>query len=172
MGLFDKMFGCGPPTEAHQDDRFGPLKNKYQSVFDLIDQQNVQVNNLHIEDGKLKIVAVAPSEEAKNRVWDQIKLVDPDFGDLSVNITVDDSYGSRALESYTVKPGDSLWRIAQNKLGNGNRYMEIFYANRDKMDSPQSVIHPGEMLKIPSDLPGEDTKEPWLKRYGMKDEDA
>jgi hypothetical protein len=27
--------------------------------------------------------------------------------------------------------------------------MEIFYANRDKMDSPQSVIHPGDELNIP-----------------------
>jgi nucleoid-associated protein YgaU len=27
--------------------------------------------------------------------------------------------------------------------------MQIYYANRDKMDSPQSVIHPGDKLKVP-----------------------
>jgi nucleoid-associated protein YgaU len=82
-------------------------------------------------------------------VWDQIKLVDPNYGDLSADISVDASQGQGATETYTVKGGDSLWRIAQNKLGDGNRYMEIFYANRDKLDTPNSVIHPGDELKIP-----------------------
>jgi nucleoid-associated protein YgaU len=152
MGLFDKiegMFGTGAAAAKGTEDQFGPLKQKYQSVLNAIDQEKAHVNNLHMEGGKLKVVAVAPSEDAKNRIWDQIKLVDPNYGDLTAEISVDSNLGQGATETYTVKPGDSLWRIAQNKLGNGNRYMEIFYANRDKMDSPQSVIHPGDELNIP-----------------------
>ena len=152
MGLFDKiegMFGTGAAAAKGTEDQFGPLKQKYQSVLNAIDQEKAHVNNLHVEGGKLKVVAVAPSEDAKNRIWDQIKLVDPNYGDLTAEISVDTNLGQGATETYTVKPGDSLWRIAQNKLGNGNRYMEIFYANRDKMDSPQSVIHPGDELNIP-----------------------
>ena len=152
MGLFDKiegMFGTGAAAAKGTEDQFGPLKQKYQSVLNAIDQEKAHVNNLHMEDGKLKVVAVAPSEDAKNRIWDQIKLVDPNYGDLTAEISVDSNLGKGATEVYTVKAGDSLWRIAQNKLGNGNRYMEIFYANRDKMDSPQSVIHPGDELNIP-----------------------
>jgi nucleoid-associated protein YgaU len=152
MGLFDKiegMFGTGAAAAKGTEDQFGPLKQKYQSVLNAIDQEKAHVNNLHMEDGKLKVVAVAPSEDAKNRIWDQIKLVDPNYGDLTAEISVDSNLGKGATEVYTVKPGDSLWRIAQNKLGNGNRYMEIFYANRDKMDSPQSVIHPGDELNVP-----------------------
>jgi nucleoid-associated protein YgaU len=152
MGLFDKiegMFGTGAAAAKGQEDKFGPLKQKYQSVLNALDQQGAHVKNLHIEDGKLRLVAVAPSEEAKNKVWDQIKLVDPNYGDLSADISVDEQHGQGPTETYTVKAGDSLWRIAQNHLGNGNRYMEIFYANRDKLDSPQSVIHPGDELKIP-----------------------
>src|SRR5215210_5834568 len=152
MGLFDKiegMFGTGAAAAKGTEDQFGPLKQKYQSVLNAIDQEKAHVNNLHMEDGKLKVVAVAPSEDAKNRIWDQIKLVDPNYGDLTAEISVDENLGKGATETYTVKPGDSLWRIAQNKLGNGNRYMEIFYANRDKMDSPQSVIHPGDELNVP-----------------------
>ena len=152
MGLFDKiegMFGTGAAAAKGTEDQFAPLKQKYQSVLNAIDQEKAHVNNLHMEGGKLKVVAVAPSEDAKNRIWDQIKLVDPNYGDLTAEISVDSNLGQGATEVYTVKPGDSLWRIAQNKLGNGNRYMEIFYANRDKMDSPQSVIHPGDELNIP-----------------------
>ena len=152
MGLFDgisQMFGTGAAAAKGTEDQFGPLKQKYQSVLNALDQQGAHVNNLHMEGGKLKVVAVAPSEEAKNKVWDQIKLVDPNYGDLTAEISVDDSYGKGATETYTVKSGDSLWRIAQNKLGDGNRYMEIFYANRDKLDTPNSVIHPGDELKVP-----------------------
>ena len=152
MGLFDnidKMFGAGAATAKGKEDEFGPLKQKYQTVLNMLDEQGARVQNLHVENGKLAVVAVAPSEEAKKRVWDQIKLVDPNYGDLSADITVDESQGKGATETYTVKSGDSLWRIAQNKLGNGNRYMEIFYANREKLDSPQSVIHPGDELNIP-----------------------
>ena len=149
MGLFDQMFGAGAAAAKTNEDQFGPLKDKYHSVLETLDQQGGRVQNLHVENGKLVIIAVAPSEDAKNKVWDQIKAVDSDYGDLSADITVDDSQGQAATETYTVKAGDSLWRIADNKLGNGNRYMEIFYANRDKLDTPQSVIHPGDELNIP-----------------------
>src|ERR1044071_808926 len=149
MGLCDQMFGAGAAAAKTNEDQFGPLKDKYHSVLETLDREGGRVQNLHVENGKLVIIAVAPSEDAKNKAWDQIKAVDPNYGDLSVDITVDDSQGQGETETYTVKGGDSLWRIADNKLGNGNRYMEIFYANRDKLDSPQSVIHPGDELKIP-----------------------
>jgi nucleoid-associated protein YgaU len=152
MGLFDSIsqaFGTGAAQTKGNDDQFGALKQKYQTVLNTIDQQGGRVQGLHVEDGKLRVIAVTPSEEAKNKVWDQIKVVDSNYGDLSADITVDDNQGGGETETYTVKGGDSLWRIAQNQLGSGNRYMEIFYANRDKMDSPQSVIHPGDELKIP-----------------------
>jgi nucleoid-associated protein YgaU len=149
MGIFDQMFGAAAAAAKGKEEEFGPLKQKYQSVLNSLDQEGGRVQSLHVENGKLVVIAVVPSEDVKNKVWDQIKLVDPNYGDLSADITVDESQGTGATETYTVKPGDSLWRIAQNKLGNGNRYMEIFYSNRDKLNSPQSVIHPGDELNIP-----------------------
>ena len=151
MGLFDQMFGAGAAASVGNEGQFNQLKQKYQTVLNTLDQQGGRVQSLHVEGDKLVIVAVTPSEDAKNAVWDQIKLVDQNYGDLQADITVDDSQGKGGgeTETYTVKAGDSLWKIAQNKLGDGNRYMEIFYANRDKMDSPQSVIHPGDELNIP-----------------------
>ena len=64
------------------------LKGKYQSVLSLMTQQSIQVQNVHIQDGKLFIRGTAPSQEAKNRVWDQIKLIDPNYSDLTADITV------------------------------------------------------------------------------------
>ena len=149
MGIFDQMFGTGATAAKESADQFEPLKKKYESALTTLDHEGGRVQNLHVEGGKLVVIAVVPSEDAKNKVWDAIKAADANYGDISADITVDDSQGHGDTETYTVQGGDSLWKIAQHKLGNGNRYMEIFYANRDKMDSPQSVIHPGDELKVP-----------------------
>lgn len=50
--------------------------------------------------------------------------------------------------SYTVVKGDSLWKIAKEKLGDGTRYNEIFEANRDKIKNPNK-IQIGQVLEIP-----------------------
>jgi len=149
MGIFDQMFGTGVTKAGENVDQFNQLKQKYEGALDTLDHEGGRVQNLHVEDGKLIVVGVVPSEDAKNKVWDKIKEADANYGDLSADITVDESQGQPATQNYTVQAGDSLWRIAQHHLGDGNRYMEIFYANRDKMQSPQSVIHPGDELNIP-----------------------
>ena len=64
-------------------DRLGELKAKYQSVLNFIQQQqNTQLQNVNMEGDKLLIRASAPSQEVKNKIWDQIKLVDPTASDL------------------------------------------------------------------------------------------
>jgi nucleoid-associated protein YgaU len=50
-----------------------------------------------------------------------------------------------AYEIYTVVKGDSLWKIAAVKLGNGARYPEIKVLNGLTTDT----IFPGQKLKIP-----------------------
>ena len=61
-------------------ERFSELKAKYQSVMNFIQQQqNTQLRNVNMEGDKLLIRASAPSQEVKNKIWDQITLVDPAF---------------------------------------------------------------------------------------------
>jgi nucleoid-associated protein YgaU len=50
--------------------------------------------------------------------------------------------------TYVVQSGDSLWKIAEKLLGNGNRWKEIFEANKDKIEDP-NLIYPGQELVIP-----------------------
>ena len=52
-------------------------------------------------------------------------------------------------ETYTVKSGDTLSRIAKEYLGDANAYMKIFDANRDQLTDPDT-IKPGQVLKIPA----------------------
>jgi nucleoid-associated protein YgaU len=156
MGLFDKMFGSGAAAAQaapETNQRFDDLKNKYRSVLSFIDQKGVRLQNLHVENDKLFVRGVSPSDDVSNEVWDQIKLVDSNYQDITVELSTDPNaqQGGGNVETYTVKPGDSLWKIAKNHLGDGNEYMKIFYANRDKMQSPDSVIHPGDVLNLPKD---------------------
>jgi hypothetical protein len=64
MGIFDKMFGSGANTaqDANSQKRFEELKQKYQSVLRTVEQQQVRLQNLHVENNKLVIKGTAPSE--------------------------------------------------------------------------------------------------------------
>ncbi len=53
-----------------------------------------------------------------------------------------------ASRFYTVKKGDTLWKIATDMLGAGNRYPEIFEANRPMLTDPD-LIYPDQVLRIP-----------------------
>jgi nucleoid-associated protein YgaU len=162
MGLFDKMFGRGASEAQKQpqaEQRFNTLKQKYQTVLNAADQQQVQFLNLHVQDDKLFIRAIAPSEDAKNTLWDQIKLVNPNADDITADISVDSSRamgaaagggGRPAGETYTVKSGDNLSKISKQFYGDANEYMRIFYANRDQLKDPD-LIQVGQQLTIPPD---------------------
>ncbi|MFA9478356.1 LysM peptidoglycan-binding domain-containing protein [Phycisphaerales bacterium AB-hyl4] len=49
---------------------------------------------------------------------------------------------------YTVRGGDSLTRIAQRELGDGERWRDIYDANRDQLPSPDS-LRVGQTLRLP-----------------------
>ena len=161
MGLFDKMFGRGASDAQQQpngEQRFNALKQKYQSVLNAADQQHIQFQNLHVQDDKLFIKGTAPSEDAKSKFWDQIKLVNPNADDITADISVDASRamgaaaggGGQGGETYTVKAGDNLSKISKQFYGDANEYMRIFYANRDTLRDPDK-IQVGQQLAIPPD---------------------
>lgn len=56
---------------------------------------------------------------------------------------------AKAAESYTVKSGDSLWKISERVYGNGNDWRRIYEANKDQIQNPD-VIQPGWVLTIPA----------------------
>lgn len=160
MGLFDKMFGGGASASEQAQGaqaRFNELKGKYQSVLNIADQEHIQFHNLHVQDNKLYIKGTAPSDEAKNKFWDQIKLVNPNTDDVTAEISVDLSRaaaaaagggGQSAGETYTVKGGDTLSKISKQFYGDANEYMRIFYANRGELKDPDK-IQVGQQLVIP-----------------------
>jgi hypothetical protein len=137
-------------------DQFEQLKTKYQSVLNFMNSQNVQLRNLNMQGGQLFIRASAPSQDIKNKVWDQIKLVDPKYSDVIADIQAPAAAAAAAAASapsttsrtYTVQAGDTLSGISKQFYGNGMQYMKIFEANKDKLTDPDK-IKAGMNLIIP-----------------------
>ena len=48
----------------------------------------------------------------------------------------------------TVQPGNTLWAIAQDNLGDGLLYVSLFEANADQIRDPD-LIYPGQVFVIP-----------------------
>lgn len=49
---------------------------------------------------------------------------------------------------FVVQPGNSLWRIAEQRFGTGYRYVDIYQANRAKIVDPD-LIFPGQVFDLP-----------------------
>ncbi len=146
------------------DEKLEQLKRKYKPVLDRISSAGVQLQNLHLQDGKLFLRGHAKTHGDSNLVWDEIKRVDPNYQqDLQAQLTYDqEGPPSKAAapaaapqaaaapeRTYEVKSGDTLSRIAKQFYGDAHEYSRIFEANRDKLSDPDK-IRAGQILRIPA----------------------
>jgi LysM repeat protein len=65
---------------------------------------------------------------------------------------------------HAVKPGESLWSIAEDHFGDGARYKEIAELNRDLLGAQPSFLEPGWVLK----LPAHQVKDAPAHQYGVQ----
>ncbi len=156
---------------AQNDPRFEQLKQKYQPAINLMKQLQVRLEHVNMQGDKLFIQGEAPSQEVKNKVWDQIKLIDAQYSDLICDIQADVTKaqpqtqqspeqrpqtmtagasvsGGQSGRHYTVQAGDSLSKISEHFYGTPSQYMKIFEANRNVLTDPNK-IRPGQELVIP-----------------------
>ena len=136
------------------------LRTKYEPVIKTMKDLGMNPEMHGVQGGKFQLRGEAPSEEAKNRIWDAIKKVDPTYRDLAADIRVSANAargqgGPLAANvtapggrTYTVQSGDTLSKISKQFYGNANDYNRIFEANKDQLNDPDK-IKPGQVLKIP-----------------------
>lgn len=123
------------------------LQEKYQTLLELANQNGTSYE-LSEADGVLHINGTAPSEAAKQQLWDEYNRIDPDYraGDLMLNVNVGGAAaGGGGGHTYTVVSGDNLTKIGQKY---GVSWQQIYEANRDILNDPDK-IQPGQELKIP-----------------------
>ena len=118
--------------------------NKYKSLVELATLQGVANLQVREQDGVLYIDGVAPSTAVKDAIWDHYETLNPEFRDSDLVMNL--SLAEGAEETYTVKSGDNLSKIA--KKYPGLSWKDIYEANKDKIKNPD-LIQPGWELKIP-----------------------
>jgi len=120
---------------------FDQLKQKYQPVLDVIQKEGAQIQGLGMDGNQLTLKVMANSEASKNRIWDAIKSVDPNYSDLKHDIQF-----RQGQQTYTVRPGDNLSKISKQFYGDANKYMTIAQANNlqdpDKIKVGQELVIP------------------------------
>ncbi|MBR9861821.1 peptidoglycan-binding protein LysM [Neptunicoccus cionae] len=97
--------------------------------------------DIKVDGDTVSVGGTAVSQEMKEKV---ILAV----GNVEGVAAVDDSAGGDDPVFHTVEKGDTLWAISQKALGDGNRYNEIFEANKPMLSHPDK-IYPGQVLRIP-----------------------
>jgi LysM repeat protein len=132
---------------------FNDLKSKYSSVIQEAQDQGVQISEMREQDGKLIIKGTAPSLDAANNVWNEIKRVNPSLDDITASVEViyaepDAASAMSQGQTYTVQPGDTLMSISKHFYGNAGDYTRILGANGDKIEN-KNLIRVGEELSIP-----------------------
>ncbi len=131
-------------------DLFEQLKQKYQPVLTAIQNEGAELHNLNLDGSQLYVKATAKSEASKNRIWDAIKKVDPNYADLKHDVDFNQAAGAGSSEGprkYTVKAGDNLSKISQQFYGDAKKYMTIAKANH--LEDPDK-IKVGQELLIPA----------------------
>ncbi|MFN4129267.1 MAG: peptidoglycan-binding protein LysM [Paracoccaceae bacterium] len=98
--------------------------------------------DIKVEGDKVTVEGKAISPEMKEKV---ILAVGNVAGVASVEAEDD---GAEPV-FHTVQKGENLSVIAKATLGNANRYMEIFEANKPMLQHPDK-IYPGQVLRIPA----------------------
>jgi nucleoid-associated protein YgaU len=127
-------------AESDKKNRIFAIESKIRSLGILIDNFEVE-----LIDNNIIAYGQAKSQEHKDRAILALGAME---GISSVDDRISVLIPEPTEETYKVKKGDSLSKIAKKFYGDPMKYMEIFNANRDILKDP-NLIYPGQSLKIP-----------------------
>jgi nucleoid-associated protein YgaU len=133
-----KIFGATETAPAP------PEELKKEAEKQGLDVSKVEVKT---EGDKVILSGSAPSTEEAEKI---MLAVGNSVGVATVQNDIVAAAKAPDSKFYTVKPGDSLWKIAEVEYGkgHGNKYNVIFEANKPLLSEPDK-IYPGQVLRIP-----------------------
>ena len=157
MGLFDFLSDAGEDkvteTAEVSPQRVNELRE--QNISRMIAQLDVDGEKVAVKvnGDKAVLTGSAPSQEAMEKIvlcaGNQYGIAQVDC-QMQVDVPAGAEAPAPAAEStfYTVQPGDTLGKIAQEHYGAASKYMKIFEANQPMLTDPDK-IKVGQSLRIP-----------------------
>ncbi|MEA2080257.1 MAG: peptidoglycan-binding protein LysM [Pseudomonadota bacterium] len=145
MGLFDFASNIG--NKLFGDDE----KEGAEKIKEHIEEDNPGVEDLEVslEDGVATLKGSARDQAAAEKAIlmagnvrgvQEVKADDlkaPPAAEAEQNVTF-----------YEIQKGDTLWAIAKEHYGDGNKYNQIFDANREVIKNPD-LIFPAQKIRMP-----------------------
>lgn len=147
MGLFDFARDIGKKL-------FGKEEEAPAALEQHINEDNPGVDGLQVQvkDGVATMTGQAKSAEALEKA---VLMAGNAMGIQEVKadgMTISDgSQVGADDEFYTIKKGDTLWKIAENAYGNGAKYTKIVEVNREVIKNAD-LIFPGQKIRIPKNI--------------------
>jgi len=148
MGLFDFLKNAGR--------KLNPGKEA-QEIKDLINSQlpgQIDAFNVSFDGTTAKLFGQAKTQAAREKAvllagnHDGVDKVD-DGMTVSAQTTAQTAAAAQQGTFYQIKSGDSLSKIAKEKMGDAADWKELFEANREVIGDPDK-IYPGQTIRIPA----------------------
>lgn len=161
-GLWLAILGDTPPgiytLRADQLDAGGKVTSRFETPFQ---RETLEALASAVEPpvvaGTAAALAVAPAPDLLAKAGPDpvpepaVAVAEPEPQAPAAQLAVPAEAASETAPpvSVTVQPGFTLWGIAQDSLGDGVLYVQVFEANRDKIKNPD-LIYPGQVLSVPA----------------------
>ncbi|HXU45545.1 MAG TPA: peptidoglycan-binding protein LysM [Thermoanaerobaculia bacterium] len=163
MGLIDFIKSAGKKLHIIHDEpaapaaaAAGPTPEQVKDLNDrkhaaalakLIADMGFKVDELGVSANGDSVVltGTADTQETREKV---VLMVGNVEGIAHVDDQLKVSQAQPEATYYEVVKGDTLWKIAKESYGDGNKYPVIFEANRPMLKDPDE-IYPGQKLRIP-----------------------
>ncbi len=124
------------------------LDNEPLTTSPITDQGDFRIDLPDVDTGvyTLRIDEVDVEGDVVSRIETPFKREEAE--DVAAVLAEETSRDGFEVAVKTVQPGATLWAIAEENLGNGIFYVEVFEANADLIRDPD-LIYPGQIFRIP-----------------------
>lgn len=145
MGLLSFIKGVGEKVFGSSEAQAAPADQlKKEAEKHGLDVSGVDVK---VDGDKVTVTGKALSQEEAEKI---ILAMGNTMGVSQIDNQLAVTKEAEASNFYTVKKGDTLWKIAEHEYGaaHGKDYNKIFEANKPMLSHPDK-IYPGQVLRIP-----------------------